>query len=132
MPRAPRHPLFWLCASVIWFCVLWYLSSGTHAGFTLPPIEHFDKFQHFGYFFGGAVIFSAYLFRRNPANPRWRIIIPVVILVMAAVGWLDETHQSFVPGRSGNDHFDWLADILGATAGALVFKAIHRRLKWDS
>jgi len=129
MPRVPRNPLFWLCASIVWFCVLFYLSSETHPGAFFPPIPNVDKFEHFGYFFGGAVIFSGYLFWRNPVSPRWKIIIPVVILVMAAVGRLDEFHQGFVPGRSGNDNFDWLADISRAVAGVLAFKAAHRRLQ---
>ncbi|MEO5713525.1 MAG: VanZ family protein [Luteolibacter sp.] len=132
MLRVPRRPVFWLCASIVWFCVLFYLSSETHPGAIFPPIPNIDKFEHFGYFFGGAGLFSAYLFWRNPPGARWRIIIPVVILTMAAVGRLDEYHQGFVPGRSGNDNSDWLADILGAAAGTLVFKMIHRRLKWDS
>jgi VanZ family protein len=133
MPRVFRRPVFWLGASVVWFCVLWMLSSSSHPDLgLLPPIANFDKVEHFGYFSGGAFSFSAYLYMRNPGNPRWRMIIPVVLLVIALIGRLDEYHQGFVPGRSGNDNFDWLADVLGATAGAFFFKAIHRRLKWDS
>ncbi|MEO7101341.1 MAG: VanZ family protein [Luteolibacter sp.] len=94
----------------------------------MPPIEDFDKVEHFGYFFGGAVLFSAYLFRKKPDFAQWRIIIPTVIIGMALLGWLDECHQGFVPGRSGNDPFDWMADVLGASAGAFFFKIIHRRL----
>lgn len=129
MPRVTRHPNFWLVALFVWFGVLWILSSGTHPGIPMPPIDFFDKIEHFGYFFGGAGLLSAYLFRKNPASPRWRIIIPSVIVVMALVGWMDEYHQSFVPGRSGNDPFDWLADVIGASVGACVFKVAHRRLQ---
>lgn len=95
----------------------------------MPPIVFFDKIEHFGYFFGGAGLMSAFLFFRNPLSPRWKIIIPAVIITMGLVGWIDETHQSFVPGRSGNDPLDWLADVTGATVGALVFRAIHRRVR---
>ena len=98
----------------------------------MPPIDGFDKVEHFGYFFGGAGLLSAYLYRKQPVTPRWRFVIPCVILSMALVGWLDEYHQGFVPGRSGNDPLDWLADVTGATSGAFLFKRIHRRLKWDS
>lgn len=128
MRRASRHPGFWLVAVIVWFGVLWILSSDSHPGAFFPPIAHFDKVEHFGYFFGGAGLLSAYLFRKNPLSPRWRLIIPSVIVVMAVVACSDEYHQSFTPGRSGNDPFDWLADILGATAGAFVFKITHRRL----
>jgi VanZ family protein len=84
---------------------------------------------HFGYFFGGAILLSAHLFFKNPGSPSWRVIIPAVIVFIALVGALDEFHQSFIPGRSGNDLPDWLADVMGGTIGALTFKAIHRRLQ---
>ncbi|MEO7341526.1 MAG: VanZ family protein [Luteolibacter sp.] len=128
MRRVTRCPKFWLAALIIWFGVLWILSSSTHPDIPMPPIEDFDKVEHFGYFFGGAVLFSAYLFRKKPDFAQWRIIIPTVIIGMALLGWLDECHQGFVPGRSGNDPFDWMADVLGASAGAFFFKIIHRRL----
>jgi VanZ family protein len=44
-------------------------------------------------------------------------------------GVLDEFHQSFVPGRNGNDPGDMLADLVGATVGALVFVALSRILR---
>ena len=128
MPRVTRCPNFWLAALIIWFGVLWILSSSAHPDIPMPPIEDFDKVEHFGYFCGGAGLFSAYLFRKKPDFPQWRLIIPTVITGMALVGWLDECHQGFVPGRSGNDPFDWMADVLGAGAGAFFFKIIHRRL----
>ncbi len=95
----------------------------------MPPIDGIDKIQHFGYFFGGAGLFSAWLFRRNPGHPNWPAILIITIIVVSLVGWLDEYHQGFVPGRSGNNFPDWIADFLGAIAGALVFKRIHHRLK---
>ena len=79
--------------------------------------------------FGGSGLLCAYLFRRNPERPNWKAIIGGVIIAIALTGCLDEYHQSFTPGRSGNDPYDWLADVLGATAGALTFKRIHHRLK---
>ena len=129
MPQAPKQPKFWLLSLLLWFGVLWILSSSTHPGVPLPPIPYFDKIEHFGYFFGGAGLFSAFLFFRRPLDPPGRMIIPTVIVVIGIVGILDEIHQGFVPGRSGNDPFDWLADVTGATAGVFTFKAIHRRLQ---
>lgn len=128
----PRRPVFWLTALLVWFGVLWILSSDTHPNFPTPPIDDFDKVEHFGYFFGGAGLLSAYLFSLRTSTAQWRVIIPCTIILIGLIGRLDEYHQGFVPGRSGNDNFDWLADCIGATAGAFVFKAIHRRLKWDS
>ena len=132
MSRVPRRPVFWLVALFVWFSVLWLLSSGTHPGIPMPPIDGFDKVEHFGYFFGGAGLLCAYLYGKRPVSPPWQLIIPGVVIVMALVGWLDEYHQGFVPGRSGNDPLDWLAVVTGATCGAFFFKRIHRGLKWDS
>ena len=129
MPRLLRSPQFWLTCFLLWFAVLWLMSSFSLVGKVAPPIPNFDKIEHFGYFFGGSGLLCAYLFRRNPENPNWKLIIGSVIVAVALTGGLDEYHQSFTPGRSGNDPYDWLADVLGATAGAFTFKRIHHRLK---
>ena len=129
MARLPRNPKFWLGAFLLWFAVLWTLSSFSGQQQFAPPIDHFDKLAHFGYFFGGSGLLSAYLFRLRPERPNWKVILSAAIIVIALVGWLDEWHQSFTPGRRGNDPYDWLADVLGAAAGAFAFKRLHRRLK---
>ncbi len=95
----------------------------------VPPIDHFDKIVHFCYFFGGGGLLSAWLFRLRSDLPNWKAILSVTILTVALLGGLDEFHQTFTPGRSGNDPYDWLADILGAAAGAFTFKRIHHFLK---
>lgn len=129
MPGIPRSPKFWLFAVGMWFAVLWLLSSFSTGPQSAPEIPHIDKIAHFGYFFGGGGLLSAYLFRRRPDAPDWRKIIGFTLLFFAIVGALDEWHQTFTPGRSGNDIGDWLADVLGAAAGALVFKRVHHWLK---
>ena len=95
----------------------------------MPPVNHFDKVAHFGYFLGGGGLCSAYLFCRSPENSNWRQIFIVAVLILAAVGILDEWHQSFTPGRSGNDPFDWMADLLGAGVGALILRKLHHLLR---
>ncbi len=128
MPPLIRQPIFWLSVTAIWLTVLCGLSSSSPSGISIPPIAHLDKIAHFGYFFVGAILLSAYLFSRNPKNPPWRVIIPSVIIAIACIGALDEFHQSFTPGRNGNDPLDWLADVAGGTTGALTFMALLRRL----
>jgi len=128
MLRAPRQPVFWLSAFIIWAVTLWVLSSRS-SGPSGPEIPHLDKVAHFGYFFGGGGLLSAYLFRRQPVSPNWKFIIPVTVAVLGLIGILDEFHQTFTPGRSGNDLYDWFADILGATAGAFTFKRLHHLLR---
>ncbi len=43
-----------------------------------------------------------------------------------AFGVVDEFHQSFVPGRQGNDLGDLTADLVGATLGAISFLILAR------
>ena len=68
MARLPRNPKFWLGAFLLWFAVLWTLSSFSGQQQFAPPIDHFDKLAHFGYFFGGSGLLCAYLFQ----GPMWK------------------------------------------------------------
>lgn len=132
MPTLPGKPALWLGAVSVWFATLWYLSSSTHPDLPGSDIRFFDKFEHFGYFFLGGTLLTTWRFRQNPQRPLDRSFILSSIAILALVGASDEFHQSFVYGRSGNDPFDLTADILGATAGCLFFRAAHRRIKWLS
>ncbi len=128
MRRLTRSPWFWLAAFAVWFGTLWWLSSRVQH---FPPALDFrasDKLLHFGYFFGGAGLFSAFLFRLNPSAPHWPRIFALTFLVCAMTGVTDEWHQTKVPGRSGNDPADFTADMLGAMCGALVFRRMHRTI----
>lgn len=130
MRRLAQSPRFWLAGFLLWLAVLYLFSSFSQVQDYSPRINHFDKIAHFGYFFGGSGLLSAYLFWRKPAEPvRWGTLIATAVICIAIVGILDEYHQSFTPGRSGNDPFDWLADVLGGIAGAFVFKRVHHLLK---
>ncbi len=61
----------------------------------------------------------------------WHIRIPAILLVVllggAAYGALDEFLQGFT-GRD-TDVYDWVADVLGLSAGLLLFLATHRMLR---
>jgi VanZ family protein len=129
MPQILRHPLFWLGCFLLWFGALWLLSASSLHGVYQPPVSNFDKVEHFGFFFGGTGLLCAWLFRLNPEKPNWKVITCIAVVIIGLVGWLDEYHQTFTPGRSGNDPSDWIADFSGAIAGALVFKKFHHRLK---
>ncbi len=130
--RVPRHHYFWLGAFFIWFVTLWTFSSGQQPEGILPPFQLSDKVAHFGYFFGGSGLLTAYFFTKSPRHPHWRVIALSVLCCLGLIGMLDEFHQSFVPGRSGNDPYDFLADLCGAAAGVWVFKITHRLFNWES
>jgi len=90
-----------------------------------PEIPHIDKILHFGYFLGGGLILGTWirLGRNPPSGTLVRVVIPLAIL--GIVGALDEYHQTFTPGRSGNDPFDWLADFLGSATGLFLADRFH-------
>jgi VanZ family protein len=126
MHRLTRSPWLWLIAFVAWAATLWWLSARPNP---FPEEMRFrpnDKLQHFGYFFGGAGLFSAFLYRLRPAAPDWKRILLITVAVAALIGAIDEHHQSYTPGRSAHDPADFAADVLGAMCGALVFRRMHR------
>jgi VanZ family protein len=131
MIRLPRHPAIWFTGLLLWMGVLWFLSSQPGSGKPYP-VDHVDKVLHFIYFLCGGIGCAGWLYRLRPEPPNWRRIILLTILLLSAVGVIDEWHQSHTPNRSGNDPGDMMADFLGAVAGAFTFKSLHRRFRWNS
>ena len=130
LPAVTRSSRFWFAAFVVWFGVLWYLSSGPIAAPPGPKIPHLDKILHFGYYFGGAGILSAglYLYRRDP-RLGWDLIHLITIFLVTTTGVLDEWHQSWYEFRTGNDSADLAADFFGALAGTLVFRRMRHHVE---
>lgn len=102
-----------------WLGTLWWLSSRSVPVAKLPTFQFADKVAHFGYFFVGGILLSMAL---RDVLPKWKTRALSVIIASALIGAGDEFHQSFVPNRFGNDPWDWLADVLGGTAAALVVR----------
>lgn len=113
------RPKTWLIGWCLWFLSLWFLSSGTPAPENTPNIPHLDKIAHFGFFFGGGGLFCAWLSHQFENCKRLQSIV-ITTLIGSLVGVIDEYHQTFTPGRSGNDLGDWTADTLGSLTGAIV------------
>lgn len=114
----PSSPIPWLAGWIVWLITLWFLSEKHPSPKQGPEIPHLDKVAHFGYFMGGAILLTSFLQRRTHLAAT--SIFMMVSLAGAAIGALDEYHQTFTPGRSGNDLYDWLADFSGTITGALI------------
>ena len=125
IPQQLRSPTPWYWLAAAWFTLLYYLSSRSHDG----PIFSFpqqDKVLHATYYSAGSLcLFFATWYRRRGATLFLASLAGV--LFCAAVGAFDEYHQTFTPGRSGNDPWDWLADVTGGFIGAWMGRWMCRR-----
>jgi hypothetical protein len=112
----------WLCVA-LWLAVIgWAATIVYFSSLPGPEIEEmmpfalWDKFLHFIAFVAGGVLLASAL-RQSTAWPRGRIAL-VGIAALTAFGATDEWHQLHTANRTGADVYDWLADALGAAAGA--------------
>ena len=136
-PRSARpfleQPRSWAIAWLGWFIVLAILSSLSHPG---PKIDvvGIDKVEHAIYFaVGGTCLVLALALRGKPAHQAlltapWGKLALIALLTGAGVGWSDEWHQSFTPGRKGLDVYDWTADVLGSLAAVPLARLVLRWL----
>lgn len=90
----------------------------------LPPLGRGrDKFAHaLAYGVLGALV--AYVLRRE--HPRFGFLLLFMMSVSwaAAFGWIDEWHQAWLQRTCCRE--DWLADVIGAAAGAASTLVVRR------
>ena len=91
----------------------------------INPWEISDKVAHFAAFTVGRGLLSLALFWNTGWSRRKMMLIAIVAISL--FGALDEVHQLYTPLRSGADVGDWIADALGAVAGATSFAFIYVR-----
>lgn len=126
--RLLTRPKFWFGAVVVWFAVLFVLSSISLAH---PPglkFTYIDKVEHALYFAAGGTCFHLGLRFLKPEKT-FLFILGLTVLFCAAVGAFDELHQTITPNRSGNDKGDWIADVFGGFIGSFIGNFLHARLK---
>ena len=127
MSRRLTSLALWLILACWAGGILW-LSSMTTKELPEAAFLFSDKFNHFVAFaVGGWLAASALRVSRPHTAPMANIVL--AILLVAAFGAFDESLQKFTPGRSGGDLYDWIADFLGAIAGALLTLTTHARLE---
>lgn len=116
MIRQLLRPRAWFAAYLAWFCLLFFLSSRSGFGPDVQTIPHADKVAHATYFAAGSTALGIALLLWRPGFSRWRLFC-LLVLAALAVGWFDEVHQWYTPGRSGKDGGDLAADVLGGAIG---------------
>ncbi len=80
--------------------------------------DHLDKVFHFLAFVLGGFFLATAWTAGHEIPPRRRFILAFLIIVL--FGMLDELRQLFIPGRSGGDGGDALANSLGTLVGCLA------------
>lgn len=130
MPRRTLAGTLWL-ALFVWACGILWFSSLTPEQLPDAAFLITDKVNHFiAFAIGGWLAACALRVSRPLAAIAGRIILAVIII--AAFGAVDETLQTFTPGRTGRDIYDWIADFLGAVAGALVTLAFPKFVRRET
>lgn len=113
----------WL-ALLCWAAVILVLSSLSPEELPDAAFVFWDKLNHFGAFVVGGWLAASALRTSRPGAAGNRVVVQAIVLV-AAFGALDEALQTLIPGRVGADVFDWTADLLGATTGAVMSRLRH-------
>ncbi|MGM0486274.1 MAG: VanZ family protein [Planctomycetota bacterium] len=119
----PLRVLTWPRFATLLLAAYWImLAMATHVP-TLPTgsVRYNDKIAH-------CAAYSVLAFLIAWAwRTRWRFFPQGVLVtfgVASLYGAIDELSQTLVPGRFG-DYYDWLANVVGATMGILLFWAIE-------
>jgi len=97
--------------------LIWALSSQSQQ-IALPSLPWNDKVAHFIEY---AILGALYAHAVRRTWPQLSLLraLAIAALLTSAWGYVDEIHQAFVPGRN-SDVRDWIADTLGAIAGATI------------
>ncbi len=123
--RARLMLLYWLPIG-LYVAIVFALSSLSSLPFSLPPIRHLDKLAHLAEYAVLALLLARALRAERPGAAAWKLWLGAVLLV-AALGGLDELYQRSVPRRDA-DLLDLLADVLGGMTGAAAYLAARRLL----
>ncbi len=120
--------VFLWSAVAVWVGTILWLSSLSPRDLPETAFLFSDKFNHFVAFAAGGWLTSSALRLTFPSAPVANRLL-LAVLLLAAFGAFDEALQTFTPGRTGGDLYDWIADFLGAIAGALLTLVTHARLE---
>jgi len=119
--------MLWL-ALLAWAATILFISSLTPESLPRAAFVTWDKLNHLAAFAAGGWLAASALRSTWPERPVRGLLVSAVLLV-ALFGAFDEALQTFTPGRSGGDIFDWIADLLGAMLGTLLNLLTHARLQ---
>jgi VanZ family protein len=114
-------------AYACWALVLFFLSSQPPKDIVGMTFPYADKVLHFIYFGIGGFLFMWALSCSLQLAASRRLGLAMFVAI--AIGFLDEWHQTFTPGRHGGDFFDFAADVAGGTTGIIAAFLIYEWIK---
>ena len=102
--------------TLIWFCLIWILSSLPSKHIPSVNIIALDKLEHIGIYAVLSCLLGYWLRFKD-----WKFIIVVLIyILMLFLAGLDEYHQRFISGRDVSI-YDFIANSFGIIIGFLIF-----------
>jgi len=102
--------------TLIWFCLIWILSSLPSQHIPSVNIAFFDKLEHIGVYVVLSCLLGYWLSFKD-----WKLTIVILIyLFLLLLAGLDEYHQTYIPGREVS-LYDFMANSAGILIGFLFF-----------
>jgi len=96
---------------------------------SMPKVAISDKIKHFSAFFGLSVLLSLTLMYQKKNFILKKHFLTFTLLIVSSYGFIDELHQTFIPGRNG-EFLDWVADSFGAIVAVLLMWYLIKRLNY--
>lgn len=112
----------------LWAATITWLSSLPPWALPTITMRWDDKLAHFAAFAAGGWLAAKAVKTSFPSpGTRTGLLAMSAILIAASFGIFDELFQLRTPGRHGADLRDWVADLLGASAGVGLATLLTRR-----
>jgi len=112
--------------AILVMALIFILSSLPGDDLLLASFEFSDKIKHFiAYFVLGITLCLWIPSKKWLAKPIFWCVIIVVLCTLFSIS--DEYHQTFVPGRLGNDLGDLAANFIGGLVSVLLYLFFVRK-----
>ncbi len=114
--------------ALLWFIVIYFLSSLPGSVFPVVQIPHADKLVHICIFFILCALVDVALIHQRTFPRLASLHLFIALAVVILYGLSDEFHQSFVSGRTA-DLFDATADVVGGCIYILFYSIRKIRIQ---
>ncbi|MGD0338408.1 MAG: VanZ family protein [Bacteroidota bacterium] len=122
------HFIRYQLPALLWFVVIYFLSSLPSSVFPVISIPYADKLVHIGIFFILCALVDRALLHQRKFSRLASLHLFVALAIVILYGLSDEFHQSFIPGRT-SDLFDATADAIGGCLYILLYSIRKIRMQ---